>query len=151
MVSNGISYERAVVDFSMMRGLVVPHDAIVRRGLPTDTFNVYVEKQQKFNGWPDMKLAIAEQRGSMGVAFRLNGQVVAFATYGEWGGVEGGAQIRLSFVVPIDLDVRRREDLSGACGMANAQVAGNIGAGSGHPKAGWTVLATEPNVEAWRI
>lgn len=151
MVSNGISYERAVVDFSMMRGLVVPHDAVIRRGLPADRFNVYVEKQQKFSGWPEKKLAIADQRGYMGVAYRLNGQVVAFATYGEWGNVEGGGQVRLSFIVPADLDVRRREDLSGAHGMANTHVAGSIGPGSGHPKVGWTVLATEPNVEAIRI
>jgi hypothetical protein len=150
-LENGCSYERASFDFSRFRALVLPHDAVVRRGLATDAFNVYVEKIQAFKGWPEKKLAISAFRTNMGVAFRVSGQAVALATFGEWGTSDGGGTVRLTVIIPADLELKRREDISGQASIANAQAPGQLGPGSGQPRPGWTIVKTEPNVEAIRI
>ena len=151
MVENGTSFERAIVDFSLFRGIVIPEDAVLRRGIPTDQYNLYVEKKQCYKGYPEKKLHISATRGLMGVAFRASGQAVALATFGDWGTDESGGRVRLCLLVPTDMEVQRRPDLSGLKGMANGHNIGEIGPGVGRPKAGWTIIATDPNVEAIRI
>ena len=150
-LENGTSFERATFDFSRFRALVLPADAVVRRGLATDEFNVYVEKIQTFKGWPEKKLAISAFRTGMGVAYRINAQAVALATFGEWGVSDGGGSVRLCVILPGDLEVNRREDISGVKSIANSQPPGQLGPGSGQPRPGWAIIVTHPNPEATRI
>ena len=151
LVKNGVSYERAIVDFSQYRAVVIPHDCIVRRAGPIEGFNIYLEKVVAYRGWNDKPIGIEKDRHTMGVAFRLSGRAVAFATYGEWQATDGGALIRLSILVPAEMEIQKREDLSGPGGMANANTPGQIGPGPGYPKTGWSGIGTEPNPGIIRI
>jgi hypothetical protein len=151
LVENGSSFERASFNFAPYRALVVPEDTVIRRGLGTDDFTIYVEKKQTFAGWHDKKLSIKELRSLMGVCMRLNGQSLAIATYGDWGTPTEGARVKLTILLPSDLEVRKRPDLGGLTGLANGYRAPELHPGPGKPKPGWTIIETVPNSELVRI
>lgn len=150
-VQNGIAYERATTIVDPKGTLVVPDDATVQRR-PDDgcQLEVYVAKELGFTGYPPRSMSIADARKNMGCASREEGGKVLIATYGEWGGSEGGTAVKLVVRVPRDAVVERRAGLSGEASLAQQgatpdDAKGGYWYGPSKPADGWKALLSAPD------
>ncbi|NQT15065.1 MAG: hypothetical protein HQ582_20075 [Planctomycetes bacterium] len=114
IVQNGLAYDKASVDVSSYRRLVLPADAALDRGGQPGKLDIYMEKTLSFLGHPPASMSIRKSRKKMGCACRAEGDSLTVATYGEWDShIEGGASMRLLFVVPESIEIETDESLSG--------------------------------------
>ncbi|MHC4477214.1 MAG: hypothetical protein ACYTEL_16330 [Planctomycetota bacterium] len=120
-VVNGLAYEQCVLDISGYESLTVPSNAIVRQGSIEGSIEICLEKELAFLGHPPYPMHIRDARKYMGCAYRIDGRSMVIATYGEWDShIEGGSSIRMLFIVPKGLSVKKEEGLSGENSMGHA-------------------------------
>jgi hypothetical protein len=113
-VQNGSAYDKASVDISKYTKLILPADATIQRNGERGKFKIYMEKTLGFVGHPPESMSIKDARKNMGCACRVDGDSLIVATYGEWDShIEGGASMRLLFVVPESFEIETDKSLSG--------------------------------------
>lgn len=114
VVENGTAFDRAALDVSPYKILVLPDDAEVREGAPEKTLQIFMRKTLSFGGHPPERMSIRGARKNMGCAVKAESDALTVATFGEWNShIEGGTFMGLLFIVPEDLEVRREAGLSG--------------------------------------
>lgn len=135
-VENGTAYDRATIDLSGVKKVVLPTEAIVHRTEPAGSVQLLMAKQLWFAGHPGETMSIRQTRKKLGCASRKEGTTLTVAIYGEWdSGVEGGAYVKLVAVVPQGVEVEQRPGLSKPLGVGNR--AWN---GLSLPADGWTAI-----------
>ena len=132
-VENGAAYDKAVIDLSDCRGLVLPANAEVRFGAPKGEMRLFMQKELCFAGHPGSWISIRGERKHMGCALTRSAGTVTLGTFGEWDSqIEGGTRMRVVCVVPDGLRVFRRQALSGPASQPNKE--GKSAAGRPIPK-----------------
>ncbi len=112
-VTNGTLHETAELDISGYSSVVVPETATVEKRKGAGHIEIQMEKEVDFHGHPPHPLRIEKARDYFGVASRKEGDALVLGTYGEWSSIEGGAYVRMLVVVPEEIVVLKRADLSG--------------------------------------
>lgn len=112
-IVNGWAYEKGLLDTLDYESVTVPNSAIVRRGKNEGSITIFLEKEFGFVGHPPYQMHIRDARNYMGCAYKAEGKSVKIATYGEWENIEGAASIRMLFVIPKKLTLKKEEGLSG--------------------------------------
>ena len=120
-VENGIAFEKAKVQLKNFKKLVVPKDATIRAEGEPGTMLIYMAKTLAFVGQTPQPMSIRESRNFMGCATKSEAgtDAVIVATFGEWDShIEGGAVMKLVLIVPKDIEVKRKTNLSGENSVA---------------------------------
>jgi hypothetical protein len=113
-VENGSAYDRAAVDLGTAKKVVLPHDAVIRRGGEPGKMQFFMKKTMGFHGHPPKPMSIRDARKNMGCAVKVEGDDLLLATFGEWDShIEGGTRMKLVAEVPEGIDVEQRKGLSG--------------------------------------
>lgn len=113
-VNNGIAFDRGTLNPAGTKKIVLPENAIVRRSGQTTEVEVFLAKHLAFVGHPGKRLSVRDARREMGCAMKFEDGALTIATFGEWDShVEGGASMKLVFVVPEAVVVETRAGLSG--------------------------------------
>lgn len=117
---NGTAYDIAELDLSGIETIELPATSSVTI-LPgaQKYLAVYLAKDLGFGGIPPAVLTVLQARAYMGCAYRESGDLIAVATFGEWSSFEGGAEIRLRFVVSADVRILLQSTYSGPDSEAN--------------------------------
>ena len=154
-VENGTAFDRAIVHLGSATRIVLPDNATVRRTGDGSPVRLFMAKRLAFTGHPPQPMGVRDARTNMGCAIRPEGNGVVVATFGEWGNIEGGAEIKLVAEVPNGLTVEQRAELSGmtsaARGWQGVQVTKPADSKSGYwcgpssPAPGWTAVPDEPD------
>ncbi len=119
MVSNGTVHDSAEIPLADVRTVRVPERAEVEFVESGTTIRAEMAKTLAFAGHPPRRMSIRETAKNMGVATRMEGDLMELATYGEWDSqIEGGAFIELTLVVPKHISVVRGTSLSGPDSVA---------------------------------
>jgi len=114
IVENGSAFDRAVLDVTPYKTLILPDDAAVRDGAPAKEVQIFMQKKLSFGGHPPERMSIRGARKNMGSAVKADGDTLMVATFGEWDSrIEGGAFMGLLFLVPEEIKIRRQANLSG--------------------------------------
>lgn len=153
-VENGSAYERAEFALGAARRLAVPLDAeVVEQGTGA-MIQVLLNKTLGFAGHPPEKMSIRTGRNNLGLASRREGDVLVVGTFGEFSTKEGGANMKLRFVVPKGTPLDRRAELSGGSssvhkGQDREPRDPKFGYwyGPTTPAKGWTKIETKPDEE----
>lgn len=151
-VENGSAYEQAEIALGTAKRLAVPAEAeLVAEGTGT-TVRVFLKKTLSFSGHPPEKMSIRTGRHNFGIATRLDGDVLVVGTYGEFGTKEGGAEIKLRFIVPKGTTVERRTGLIGEGSLVHKGLDREprdpkfgYWYGLTAPAPGWTKIETKPD------
>ena len=102
-VENGTVYDRAAIDLGGVKHVVLPSDVIIRRTGDSGKLQLFMKKTMSFHGYPPKPIRLGDVRSNMGCAFRIEGDTMVVATFGEWDShIEGGVQLRLVAVVPME-------------------------------------------------
>src|SRR5262245_11761210 len=118
MVENGTAYDRATVEVGSATRIVLPDNATVRRTGEGGPLRLFMAKRLAFAGHPPQPMGVRDARANMGCATKPEGNGVVIATFGEWGNIEGGADIKIVAEVPNGLAVEQRAELSGVSSAA---------------------------------
>jgi hypothetical protein len=140
-VENGTSYEQATITVGSAQTLVLPDNAVVRRGGTEGTIELYLGKCLAFMGHPAKYTSFREGRQGIGCAVKLEERTLVVATYGEWSCMEGGAGIDLVVVVPKGITVEQRKGLSGENSLDHDKIDFNKRA----PTGSWVAVPTSPD------
>lgn len=153
-VENGSAYERAEFSLGTAKRLAVPVDAEVVEQGTGPAIQLFLRKTLSFAGHPPEKMSIRTGRNNFGCASRLDGDALVVGNYGEFSTKEGGAQIKLRFVVPQGTKVERRAGLTGEASLVHKGPDREprdpkFGYWYGYtaPAPGWTKIATKPDAE----
>ncbi|HTU21662.1 MAG TPA: hypothetical protein VMG10_26735 [Gemmataceae bacterium] len=158
VVENGTAFDRASLDVTPYKVLVLPDDAEVREGALRKTLQIFMRKTFSFGGHPPERMSIRGARKNMGCAVKAEGDALSVATFGEWDShIEGGAFMGLLFVVPDGLEVRREAGLSGAKSAGRAwdgayltkpeDAKDGYWYGPASPASGWSAVPDVPDTE----
>jgi hypothetical protein len=113
-VLNGTAYDRSALLVEGSDFLVVPGRARVERTGRYGLVEIYERKSLSFFGHPPDSMSIWTTRLDMGCVWKVGGDSVLLAPYGEWDShIEGGATMELRIVVPPTLSVLRSTDSTG--------------------------------------
>jgi hypothetical protein len=153
-VENGSAYDRAEFPLGMAKRLAVPPEAeIVEEGTGA-AIRVFLQKTLSFAGHPPEKMSIRTGRNNLGIASRLDGDALVVGTYGEFSTKEGGASVKLRFLVPKGTQVERRTGLTGDSSLVHKgpdreprDPKNGYWYGYTAPAPGWTKIETKPDVE----
>jgi hypothetical protein len=113
LIENGSAFARATLDLEKYLKVVLADSARVRRGGPGKNIQIFMKKSLEFRGHPPKPMSIRAGRKIMGCAVKEEGDALVVATFGEWQGKEGAANVRATLVVPSGIEVKRRIGLSG--------------------------------------
>jgi hypothetical protein len=92
----------------------------------------------------------------MGCALQIEKDAVVVATFGEWHTIEGGADMKLLFVVPKGIEIEQRTKLSGVNSIGHdwgkyltkpVEVREGYWYGPATPGEGWEAIAAVPDHE----
>ncbi len=119
-VTNGCAYEKATMDISKYSSIIVPDNSAVQQGELKGKIEIYIEKELSFAGHPPSPMHIKDARNYMGCAFKEQNSSVIIGTFGEWSSKQGGAQIRMLVIVPKEINISSRPDISGYNSKAKA-------------------------------
>lgn len=158
VVENGSAFDRAALDVTPYKVLVLPEDAEVREGAPQGQLQIFTRKVLAFGGHPPERMSVSGARKNMGCAVKAEGDVLTVATLGEWDShIEGGAFMGLLFIVPEGIEVRRQAGLSGedSAGREWAgayltkpkDAKGGYWYGPASPAGGWSAVPDVPDRE----
>jgi hypothetical protein len=107
VVENGSAFDRASLDVTPYRVLILPDDSEVREGAPEKTLQIFMCKTLAFGGHPPERMSVSGVRKNMGCAVKAEGDTLTVATFGEWDShIEGGTFMGLLFVVPEGVEVQ---------------------------------------------
>jgi hypothetical protein len=137
-VENGTSYEEGTIAVGAAQTIVLPDNAVVRRGGSEGIITLFTGKGLGFMGHPPKCTSIRDARRDMGCAVKLENKTLVIATYGEWSCMEGGASIDLVVVVPKNITVEQRKGLSGD----NSLERDKIDFKTTGPAGGWVAIPT---------
>jgi hypothetical protein len=112
-VENGSAYDQAEFPLGTAKRLVLPPEAEVVEEGTGATIRVFLKKTLAFAGHPPEKMSIRTGRNNLGIATRPEGDALVVGTYGEFSTKEGGASVKLRFLVPKGTHVERRPGLTG--------------------------------------
>jgi hypothetical protein len=151
-VENGVVYDRAVIDHLAARRMVLPDNAIVRRGAEIGKIQLFMAKRVAFFGHPPEPVTLKGARKYMGCATKMENNALVVATWGEWNShKEGNAGISLVAIIPESMECEQRTGLSGeesaARGQRQLPDAGDAGYWYAplSPAEGWTALPDHPD------
>jgi hypothetical protein len=113
MIENGSAFDKAALDIGTAKKVVLPDDAVVRRGGEPGKVRFYMKKTLEFAGHPPESMSIRDARRNMGCAVTPNSGALVVATFGEWDSIEGGARMKLVVQVPEGVEIEQRKGLSG--------------------------------------
>jgi hypothetical protein len=141
-VQNGTAYDRGAVELVGAGRVVLPEEAIVRRGGEGRRVELLMAKSLHFAGHPGEPMSIRQVRAKMGCATRAEGGALVVAVHGEWdSGIEGGRSLKLVAMVPVGVEVEQRK------GLSKPADAGRVWSGLSLPAAGWTAVPDTPDPE----
>jgi len=127
-VQNGRAYDKASLDVTEIKAIVVPEDALVDPGASEGAVLIYMEKNLGEHGYgykldENSRPIMTPQhaRRNMGCAFKTEGSALIIATYGEWAHKEGSAVLNLLIRVPSSLTLVKKADLSGENSVAQGE------------------------------
>jgi hypothetical protein len=125
-VENGAAFDKSTEKVGKHTTVVIPEAAILERGGTEGVIEMYMTKELGFGGHPpkEERVSIREERKAMGCCCGSDGDKLVFMTYGEWFTKEGGAHLMVHFVVPENLRVETRSDLSGPNKVVPKEVKG---------------------------
>jgi hypothetical protein len=113
-VENGSAYDKAALDISAYKKVVVPNDAEVKISKGEQRLQIFMKKTLSFAGHPPEPMSIRTARKNMGCAVKAEEESLVIATFGEWDShIEGGTNMRIVLIVPDGKEVERRAQLSG--------------------------------------
>jgi hypothetical protein len=113
-IANGSAYDKATIGIGTFKKLVVPESAEVRTGGTTGEVQIFMKKTLGYAGFPSESMSIKKSRKKMGCVAHAEEGALAIATFGEFDShIEGGTSMELLFVVPDNVEVERRANLSG--------------------------------------
>jgi len=118
-VENGTAYERAEFTLGTAKRMAVPPEAEVVEEGDGAAIRVFLQKTLSFAGHPPEKMSIRTGRNNLGIASRLDGDALVVGTYGEFSTKEGGASIKLRFLVPQGTHIERRPGLTGESSLVH--------------------------------
>jgi len=155
-VQNGSAYDRAAVELGATKKLVLPDNAVVRRTGEEGEVHLFMKKTLAFHGHPPEPMSIRGARKNMGCAFKVEGDTLTVATFGEWDSrIEGGAHMQLVAYIPERVELEQRKGLSGpdSAGQEwNGQYLtkpkdanGGYWYGPASPAEGWTTVPAVPD------
>jgi hypothetical protein len=157
-VENGSAFDRASLDVSPYKVLVLPDDAEVRQGAPDKALQIFMRKVLAYHGHPSERMSVSGERKNMGCAVNAEGDMLTVATFGEWDShEEGGALMGLLFIVPEGVEVRRQAGLSGEHSAGREwhgvyltkpkDAKGGYWYGPASPADGWSAVPDIPDTE----
>jgi hypothetical protein len=157
-VENGSAYDRAAVDLSDARKLILPHNAVVRRAGEPGKIQFFMKKTLQFVGHPPKSMSIRDARQNMGCAVKSEGGDLLVATFGEWDShIEGGTQMKLVASVPDGIAIEQRQELSGTKSAGQEwhgqyltrpkDARGGYWYGPASPGAGWAAVPDVPDLD----
>lgn len=158
-VENGSAYDKATIELDNYTQVVIPDDAVVRYGSEPKKLQIHMKKMLGFAGHPPEAMSIKQARNHMGCAIQVEKAALVIATFGEWDShIEGGASMKVVFVVPKGVEVEKRAKLSGedsVCSRAwegglltkPAEVKEGYWYGPASPGQGWKAIKAVPDLE----
>jgi hypothetical protein len=117
-VTNGSAFDCYGFSFGGVSTLIIPEGVELTESAGADTIIVKANKTLAFSGHPPKPMSPETARNNMGLAYKLEGDILTLATYGEFATKEGGASIKLVVLVPPKREIERRKDLNGPNSLA---------------------------------
>jgi hypothetical protein len=158
-VENGSAYDKAAIELGDFTRVILPDDAAVRHEGEAKKLQIYMKKTLGFVGHPPEAMSIRQARNYMGCAVQVEKTALVIATFGEWDShIEGGARIKVLFVVPKGVEIEKRSKLSGensVCSRAweggyltkPVEVKEGYWYGPASPAEGWKAVKAVPDLE----
>jgi hypothetical protein len=158
-VENGSAYDKAAVELGDFAKVILPDDATVRQEGEGKKLQIYMKKTLGFAGHPPEPMSIKHARNHMGCAVQLEKTALVIATFGEWDShIEGGARMKVLFVVPKGVEIEKRSKLSGENSICSraweggyltkpVEVKEGYWYGPASPAEGWKAVKAVPDLE----
>jgi hypothetical protein len=156
-VENGSAFDKAVVEIGPHKKIILPDTATVQQDGAGGKLQVFMKKTLSFHGHPPESMSIRQARRNMGCALQIEKDAVVVATFGEWHTIEGGADMKLLFVVPKGIEIEQRTKLSGVNSIGHdwkgkyltkpVEVKEGYWYGPATPGEGWEAIAAVPDHE----
>ena len=148
-VTNGSAFDCYGLSFGGVSTLIIPEGVELTESAGAGTLIVKTNKKLAFGGHPPKPMSPETARKNMGLAYKLEGDTLTLATYGEFSTKEGGASIKLVVLVPPKSKLKKQKDLNGPNSLAATTdypanetdywYTGN------KPAAGWIALKAVPD------
>ena len=108
LVTNGSGYEFVSIRIpSSVTTVVVPEGSVVLQETERELADIYLKKTLSYVGHPARRMSMETERGKMGIVVKVYRNTLMLSTYGGWGSIEGGQNVKLAIVVPAEVRVRR--------------------------------------------
>jgi len=118
LVVNGESYEKILFNNNLITEIMIPYNAETQVNIKNNNIEIYLIKSLAFMGHPPYPMTIKCVKDYMGIAYKIIKNKSIFATYGEWRSTEGGATIKILFIVPKKVKIIKNKNLSGKNSLA---------------------------------
>jgi hypothetical protein len=158
-VENGSAYDKAAVELGDFATVILPDNATVRQEGEGKKLQIYMKKTLGFAGHPPEPMSIKHARNHMGCAVQVEKAALVIATFGEWDShIEGGARMKVLFVVPKGVEIQERPKLSGEDSICSpawkggyltkpVEVKEGYWYGPASPAEGWKAVKAVPDLE----
>lgn len=120
-VTNGSAFDCYGFSFGGVTTIVIPDGVELSEKASAGTMIIKTNKKLAFNGHPPKPMSPETARNNMGLAYKLDGDKLTLATYGEFSTKEGGASMKLVIWVPPNTKVERQKDLHGPNSIAGTK------------------------------
>jgi hypothetical protein len=117
-VTNGSAFDCYGVSFGSVSTIVIPDGIEVNESASANTLVIKTNKTLAFGGHPPKPMSPETARNNMGIAYKLDGDELHIATYGEFSTKEGGAFMKLVLSVPPKSKIKKKAEYKGPESLA---------------------------------
>lgn len=112
-VTNGSAFDCYGFSFGGIDSVMIPASVEVNNDVADNTMIVKTNKRLGFKGHPPAPMSPETARKNMGIAYKIKGNTLHIATYGEFSTEEGGASMKLVISLPAGLKIARTTGYTG--------------------------------------